>query len=46
MRLMRVFPVLGLLSAIVVPARAQQYIPQSALIAMVEVHKASILRYI
>ena len=28
------------------PVLAQKFIPQSALIAMVEIHKASILRYI
>lgn len=29
-----------------VPLRAQKYIPRDALIAMVEVHKASLLRYV
>lgn len=45
MRLARAIPVLALLP-LAVPAAAQQFVPQSALIAMVEVHKASILRYI
>ena len=46
MRLARVVPLLALLPAAALPASAQQFIPQQALIAMVEVHKASILRYI
>jgi len=37
---------LGPLAFAAEPALAQQFIPQSALIAMVEIHKASILRYI
>lgn len=45
MRLARAIPVLALLP-LAAPAAAQQFTPQSALIAMVEVHKASILRYI
>lgn len=46
MRLNRLFPALAFLSVAAVPAAAQKFIPQSALIAMVEIHKASILRYI
>lgn len=46
MHLARIVPALALLPAAALPAAAQQFIPQSALIAMVEVHKASILRYI
>lgn len=43
MRLIRVLPLLALLPA---PVAAQQFIPKTALIAMVEVHKASALRYV
>jgi len=46
MRPHRVLGSLALLSLATGPLAAQKYIPQSALIAMVEVHKASILRYI
>ncbi len=46
MRLARIVPALALLSVTALPAAAQRFIPQQALIAMVEVHKASILRYI
>ncbi len=37
---------LALLPLVTAPAVAQKFIPQSALIAMVETHKASVLRYI
>lgn len=37
---------LGVLSLSAAPVAAQSFIPQQALIAMVEVHKASVLRYI
>lgn len=46
MRPFRLVTALALLPLAATPAVAQKYIPQSALIAMVEVHKASVLRYI
>jgi len=46
MRVKRLVPAIAMLFAAAAPAAAQKFIPQSALIAMVEVHKASILRYI
>ena len=46
MRVKRLIPALALLFATAAPLSAQKFIPQQALIAMVEVHKASILRYI
>jgi len=46
MRLLRHVLTLAPLAFVAGPALAQQFIPQSALIAMVEVHKASILKYI
>src|SRR5262245_22164052 len=42
----RLVATLSLLSVAALPVAAQNFIPKSALIAMVEVHKASILRYI
>ena len=46
MRPARVAVLLALLPITAAPARAQDFIPKSALIAMVEVHKASLLRYV
>ena len=46
MRPLRVIAALGLLSIGATPLVAQRFIPQSALIAMVETHKASVLQYI
>jgi hypothetical protein len=46
---MRIVPLSALLVAFSLPgapARAQSFIPRDALIAMVEVHKASLLRYL
>lgn len=46
---MRTLPLAALLTLASVsahPARAQSYIPREALIAMVEVHKASLVRYL
>lgn len=37
---------LGLLSPIAVTAAAQKFVPQSALVAMVEVHKGMLIRYV
>lgn len=42
----RTVALLAFLPLAAAPALAQQFIPKSALIAMVEVHKASLLRYI
>ena len=42
----RLVAALWLTPFLATPAAAQQFIPTSALIAMVEVHKASVLRYI
>ncbi len=42
----RLLVALSLVPFAATPATAQQFIPKSALVAMVEVHKASILRYI
>ena len=44
MPIRRLIPLLAL--AVASPAAAQKFIPQSALVAMIEVHKASLLRYI
>jgi uncharacterized damage-inducible protein DinB len=46
MRSFRPVVLLALLPLAAAPAVAQQFIPKPALIAMVEVHKASLLRYI
>jgi hypothetical protein len=46
MRSARVAALLVLLPLTAAPAVAQDFIPKSALIAMVEVHKASLLRYV
>lgn len=46
MRPFRCLAPLALFSLVSAPAIAQQFIPKSALIAMVENHKASVLRYI
>ncbi|HEV8612096.1 MAG TPA: DinB family protein [Gemmatimonadales bacterium] len=46
MRRFRLFPALVLLPLAPRPVAGQQFIPQSAVIAMVETHKASVLRYI
>ncbi len=46
MRPFRVLASLALLPLAAVPARAQDFVPKSALIAMVEIHKASLLRYL
>ncbi|HSE50998.1 MAG TPA: DinB family protein [Gemmatimonadales bacterium] len=46
---MRPLPVAALLAMVSIsaqPVRAQSFIPRDALIAMVEVHKASLLRYL
>jgi len=46
MRSFRPVALFAFLSLTAAPAMAQQFIPKPALIAMVEVHKASLLRYI
>ena len=46
MRPFRLVAALALLPMAASPVIAQQFIPQSALIAMVEVHKASVLKFI
>lgn len=46
MRTLSLAALLAIASVSAPPARAQSYIPRDALIAMVEVHKASLLRYL
>ena len=46
MRLLPLAAILAVASVSAQPARAQNFIPRDALIAMVEVHKASLLRYL
>jgi len=46
MRSLRPAGMLAVSLALAGPAAAQRFIPQSALIAMAEVHKASVIRYI
>ena len=46
MRRFRLVPALALLPLTALPLAAQKFIPQSALIAMVEVHKASVIKFI
>ena len=46
MRSFRPVALFAFLALTAAPAMAQQFIPKQALIAMVEVHKASLLRYI
>src|SRR5688500_19604680 len=46
MRTLRFAALFALASISAQPARAQNFIPRDALIAMVEIHKASLLRYL
>ena len=46
MRTLRFAAFVAVASISVQPVRAQNFIPRDALIAMVEVHKASLLRYL
>jgi len=46
MRSLRLLAALALLPVVAVPAGAQQFLPQSTLISVLQTHKASLLRYI